>query len=95
MLQRTPDNRIVKIIIDGLNDKGRDLVRNELKQLKIRYETCLHDNKVWLPQEMEVYYVVRVLFLTHIRERQFMKADGFREISSEPPKESSTASSIN
>lgn len=38
LLQRTPEDRIVKIIIDGLNDKERDAVRSELKKLKIHYE---------------------------------------------------------
>lgn len=38
LLQKTPENRAVKIIIDGLNDKEKDIVRSELKKLKIRYE---------------------------------------------------------
>ncbi len=38
LLQKTPDDRIVRIIIDGLNNKERDVVRSELKKLKIRYD---------------------------------------------------------
>ncbi len=58
-----------------------DLV--SLRILRIQYETVFHENKVWLPKSMEVYYLVRILFLSHIRERQTMTADGYREVPAE------------
>jgi len=55
-----------------------DLV--SLRELRIQYETLLQDGKVWLPKSMEVFYMVRVMFITHIREKQLMTADGYRLI---------------
>lgn len=59
-----------------------DLV--SLRDLKIRYETILHEGKVWLPKGFEVEYLVRIVYFTHIRERQTMTAEGYHQAPVEP-----------
>lgn len=55
-----------------------DLV--SLRELKIQYETLHHEEKVWLPKSLEVFYKVRIMFISHIRERQMMTASDYRRI---------------
>ena len=37
LAKENTDNYTVTVIIDGLNDKERDIVRDELKKLRIKY----------------------------------------------------------
>lgn len=55
-----------------------DLV--SLRELRIQYETLHHEGKVWLPSSLEVFYMVRVMFISHIREKQVMTASNYRLI---------------
>ncbi len=55
-----------------------DLV--SLRSLKIHYEAFHHEGRVWMPRRVEFEYLVRIFFISHIRQRQIMTADGFHEL---------------
>jgi hypothetical protein len=59
-----------------------DLV--SLRQLAIHYEAFRHEGKVWMPRLVEFEYLVRIFWVSNLRQRQTMTADGFRPAPAPP-----------
>ncbi len=52
----------------------------QLQDLQIHYDAHLHEEKVWMPEAMELTYCVRILFFGQMNERQVMKTDNFHQV---------------
>lgn len=63
VLTKSPDDYIISIIIDGLNNKEREVITHELKKLKIRYRKIRG-----MKDEQNVFLRLAHLFAGYLRD---------------------------